>query len=212
METTKNVYADILTGRTLETVTKDGMTIQRPRALRKSDVDAQQWAGYKSRIEAVADTVHAYIRTADEGKDVTTSRKKAVEAVQAFADHIILMSGMKGQEITIQKRDIDFLVRVAVSRRHDKDSNIKIKYSVKSDTSFASIVLDVLYLKYNGFALTVNGSKQIERRAEARKREAESSKFSQMKQEPKPAKKSAKAAPKTKEAPKPTEETVAAVA
>lgn len=156
MNTTTTV-ANLLKNRIREvtitdTATNETKTTVRAVNLKASDFsDRVEWKAYSRRMLELAPIMKAAAVAMDSKDEAfTAARKEAVAAVQGIVNLICNVAGL--EKFTVQKKDINYILRLAYGRKVDKDNKCT-RIDVKSKTALQSLVEDVIFYHVNGLKL-----------------------------------------------------------
>lgn len=138
---------------TTDTATNETKTTVKAVNLRSSDFsDKSEWKVYSHRLLELA-PIMQNAAAAFDGKDdtaFTAARKAAVEAMQGIVNTLCNVAGL--DKFTVQKKDVNYVLRLAYGRRLDKD-NKTVSVTVKSKSALQTLVEDVIYYHVNGLKL-----------------------------------------------------------
>lgn len=205
---TSKAYAAVLKSRTLAAVS-DGALVNKARALKSSDFTTkEEWQSYRNRMDSAAAALVKHLNTEDQSK----TRKAVTDALSAILDHFVLVANVGAAKYGILRRDVNTLCTVAVNRKADAFASGAgvVRYTLKSAAALDALILDLLYLKFNGYDYTIANSKSVDKYHERLAKAAEEAKKPAEQTDSKPAKKSAPKAAKSAEKQTAPEQTVTA--
>lgn len=155
--TTNNTIANLLKNRIREvtvtdTATNESKTTVKAVNLKASDFsDRTEWKAYSRRLLELAPIMKATAAAMDSKDETfTAARKEAVAAVQGLVNLICNVAEL--EKFTVQKKDINYIVRLAYGRKVDKENKLT-RVDVKSKTALQSLVEDVIFYHVNGLKL-----------------------------------------------------------
>ena len=105
--------------------------------------------GYKTRILAVAEAIHAYSVEASDDKRFEL-RKNAIVAIQAVYSY--LATSMKVEKMTAQKLDFYYISDIQTIRKVDKE-NRTIILNQRSLTAIQGLIEDCVYFRLNNIKI-----------------------------------------------------------
>lgn len=144
----QNRYRDItITDKT----TGESKDVYRAVNLRASDFPTKEdGRQYGKNLLKVAPVLMAYAIAADD-KDESKrieAKNNALEAVQRLVNFIAHAGGFK--PFTVQKADINYIIRLAYARKLDRTGKTGVKVEVKSKTAIQALFEDVCSYRLNG--------------------------------------------------------------
>lgn len=146
-----------------DSATNESKTVVKGVNLKAKDFASRdEWKAYSRRLLDLIPAMHAAAAALDnKDADFTAARKNAMEHLQGIANLLCNIGG--AEKFTIQKRDVNYIVRLAYSRKLDKD-NKTVTVNVKSKSALQTLVEDVLYYHLNGLHVpnvTITNSAQV---------------------------------------------------
>ncbi len=135
-----------------DTATNETKTTIKAVNLKASDFsDRAEWKAYSRRMLELAPIMKtAAVAMDSKDEAFSTARKEAVAAVQGIVN--LICNVAKLEKFTVQKKDINYILRLAYGRKVDKDNKLT-RIDVKSKTALQSLVEDVIFYHVNGLKL-----------------------------------------------------------
>lgn len=152
-----NTIANLLKNRIREVTVTDTATNESKTTVKAVNLKAgdfsnrNEWKAYSRRLLELAPIMKATAAAMDSKDETfTAARKEAVAAVQGLVNLICNVAEL--DKFTVQKKDINYIVRLAYGRKVDKENKLT-RVDVKSKTALQSLVEDVIFYHVNGLKL-----------------------------------------------------------
>lgn len=146
-----NRFRDITT---TDKVTGETSTAYRGVNLRTKDfTDSTEWKAYSRRLLELSPVMQSAAVAFDSSKEeaFTAARKQAVEHLQGIVNLLSRAAGF--EKFTIQKKDVNYIIRLAYGRKIDREHKAGTIVTVKSKFALQTLVEDVLFYHINGLKL-----------------------------------------------------------
>lgn len=119
----------------------------------KDFADTSEWKAYSRRLLELSPVMQSAAVAFDSSKEesFTAARKQAVEHLQGIVNLLSHAAGF--EKFTVQKKDVNYIIRLAYGRKVDKGNKSGTIVTVKSKSALQTLVEDVIYYHINGLKL-----------------------------------------------------------